>query len=198
MKRKSTMIELVSDLEALPERSVLIRQILDEARAGEFHDYKNKKYLCGKVELVHLLMRAQRDESLSQTTRTRLRKLAQAVKEGEFDEEADAEDQEMLQGIMKDMAKEVTKVNGLPAGATPLFKPPEGVQFRMRAKFGIGSDDKYYFDFWLAALDGTPLTDKINVGSVETKEQAEKVCRQVVDDFARMTNGKIMRDDASN
>jgi len=47
--RKSTMVELVEELRKLPPTPELAAMIA-EALAGEYHDYKNNKYACGKVE----------------------------------------------------------------------------------------------------------------------------------------------------
>lgn len=77
--RKSTMIELVQELERLP-KSPEIEAIITEAKAGEFHDFKNNKYVCGKVAASSMLRAAG------------LVPLAKRVEEGEFDEEADEED----------------------------------------------------------------------------------------------------------
>ena len=49
MERKSTMVELVEELRKLPE-SPEINFMIEEALAGEYHDYKNEKYVCGKLE----------------------------------------------------------------------------------------------------------------------------------------------------
>ena len=51
---KSTMTHLVKELEKLPQNDA-IKEIIKEAKAGEFHDYKNKKYICGKLALVKKL-----------------------------------------------------------------------------------------------------------------------------------------------
>lgn len=81
------MVELVDELRALPE-SPEIDFMIKEALAGEYHDYKNVKYVCGKME-----------------SSTRLRKLgypelALRIEQGEFDEPADYQDtQRMAQGI---------------------------------------------------------------------------------------------------
>lgn len=82
-KTKDTRFDLVEELRALPSTPGREQMIVD-AVAGEFHDYKNKKYMCGKVELVNQL----RKESLYS--------LAQRVIDGEFDERADADDLELL------------------------------------------------------------------------------------------------------
>ena len=80
---KSTMIELVEELEKLPKSSN-IDFMIKEAKAGEYHDYKNKKYLCGKME-----------------SSQRLRKLgypdlAKRIESGEFDEQADDLDKQAM------------------------------------------------------------------------------------------------------
>lgn len=90
-KRKSTMVELVQELEKIEHRTPLIEQIIKEAKAGEFHDYKNEKYVCGKVAANELL------------TRAGLHELAAQIRRGEYDEEADEEDQKMLSNIIRDM-----------------------------------------------------------------------------------------------
>lgn len=84
--RKSTMVELVDELKKLPP-SMEISFMIKEALAGEYHDYKNKKYDCGKMES------ATRLDKLGHTD------LANRIKNGEFDEEADAEDQLMLKKV---------------------------------------------------------------------------------------------------
>lgn len=95
--RKSTMIELVQELEKAP-RSALVDQMINEARAGEYHDYKNKKYICGKTAVVHLL------------TVANLLDLAKRVTEGEFDEQADEQDKEQMR---KFAPKKMWRVLGL-------------------------------------------------------------------------------------
>ena len=87
--RKSTMVELVEELEKLPG-SPEIALMIEEAKAGEYHDYKNQKYICGKLE-----------------SSTRLRRLgypdlARRVEDGEFDEEADEQDKQMMRDDLGD------------------------------------------------------------------------------------------------
>lgn len=84
--RKSTMIELVDELRKLPQTPE-IKLMIQEALAGEYHDYKNNKYVCGKMES------ALRLDKLGHTD------LANRIKNGEFDEEADADDQLRLKKI---------------------------------------------------------------------------------------------------
>lgn len=79
MTRKNTMTDLVTELEEL-EQTPAIQTMIEEAKAGEYHDFKNKKYICGKVALVQLLGDAGLDA------------LRMRVMDGEFDEEADADD----------------------------------------------------------------------------------------------------------
>lgn len=77
------MVELVQELEKL-DPSNAINEMIAEAKAGEYHDYKNQKYACGKVAVVGKLRAAG------------LLDLAARVIDGEFDEEADAEDRKHL------------------------------------------------------------------------------------------------------
>jgi hypothetical protein len=88
-KRKSTMIELVEELKKLPD-STEIKIMIEEAKAGEYHDYKNKKYMCGKLE-----------------SSSRLRKLgyvdlAMRIESGEFDEEMDDIDKQNMRNELGD------------------------------------------------------------------------------------------------
>lgn len=90
--RKSTMVELVNELQKLPQ-STLRDQVIAEAKAGEFHDYKNEKYICGKVAVVGYLRKLDANA------------LAEAVMNGEYDEEPDDEDNKMFADLIKEMAK---------------------------------------------------------------------------------------------
>ena len=85
-QRKSTMVELVQELEKLPPSDGLA-EIISEAKSGEYHDYKNKKYDCGKVAVVGKLRSIGQEE------------LAKRVINGEFDEEADEQDKAYLKRI---------------------------------------------------------------------------------------------------
>lgn len=86
MKRKSTMIELVQELEKL-QKTPQIDFIISEAKAGEYHDYKNNKYVCGKVAASSHLRQAG------------LIDLAKRIEDGEFDEEADEQDKAYLKKV---------------------------------------------------------------------------------------------------
>lgn len=84
MKRKSTMVELVDELEKVTPRTPFLEVTIAEAKAGEYHDYKNQKYVCGKVALVERLNYLHQHE------------LTKRVIDGEFDEVADETDKEEL------------------------------------------------------------------------------------------------------
>ena len=94
------MVELVELLRQKPQ-STLRDEIIKEALAGEFHDYKNDKYTCGKVAAAHLL------------TVAGFHDLATLVKEGEFDEEADEQDKTNMR---KNLPKEMWDIFGLKTG----------------------------------------------------------------------------------
>ena len=82
------MIELVQELRMLP-KSEAIDEMIREAEAGEYHDYKNVKYICGKVE------------SASRLDQLGYHDLANRIKRGEFDESADLQDIEnMRNGLL--------------------------------------------------------------------------------------------------
>ena len=84
-ERKSTLKELVRDLEAL-NTGDRYNQLIENARNGRYHDYKNPPdVLCGKVELVKDLYAF-----------PELQELSKAVQEGAYDEEADEQDKALL------------------------------------------------------------------------------------------------------
>ena len=93
--KKSTITDLPKDIESVipgmeffsGERKRLVQQIIDEARAGEFHDFKNKKYTCGKVQVV---------EMLTACKEPKLNPIIKAVIDGVYDESPDAEDKAMM------------------------------------------------------------------------------------------------------
>ena len=61
-----------------------IRKIIKLAKAGEFHDYKNQQFVCGKIEASKMLRAAG------------LIDLAKQIENGDYDETADADDIAML------------------------------------------------------------------------------------------------------
>lgn len=74
------MIELVEELEKIEPRTEAVRLMIIEARRGEYHDFKNNLYDCGKVEASRKLRAAG------------LVDLAKRIEQGEFDETPDADD----------------------------------------------------------------------------------------------------------
>ena len=84
---KDTRIHLVEELLKYPQ-SPLRDVIIEEAKAGEFHDYKNNKYACGKVAAVEMLRSIGAFE------------LADRVMNGEFDEEPDEEDKAEMRKLL--------------------------------------------------------------------------------------------------
>lgn len=87
--RKDTRIHLVEELQKLPQTKE-IQFMIEEAKAGEYHDYKNKKYVCGKLESAIRLDILGHHE------------LSNRIKQGEFDEEADEADKEELRKMLED------------------------------------------------------------------------------------------------
>lgn len=104
--KKSTIIDLVVELTALNPDGVL-DAIIAEAQAGEFHDYKNNKYTCGKMALVELLQPFERCNSIRLD-----------VINGVYDESPDEEDKAMMrkeltEGMPEESAKEMIRKLGL-------------------------------------------------------------------------------------
>lgn len=81
------MVELVDELRKLPQTPE-IKFMIEEALAGEYHDYKNQKYDCGKAESSHRLIKLGHID------------LAKRIQSGEFDEVPDEIDKKT---ILKDM-----------------------------------------------------------------------------------------------
>lgn len=97
------MVELVAELEKLPQTATLA-VILAEAKAGEYHDYKNQKYVCGKLVLVERLATEARRVGTSQEVCAQLMDLRRQVCAGEFDEEADEDDKAEMRKTMPQSA----------------------------------------------------------------------------------------------
>jgi uncharacterized protein (UPF0335 family) len=93
---KSTMVELVAELEATGFQSLGLRTIITEAKAGEFHDYKNQKYATPKAMLIGLLVGEAARPATPKVVREALRAIIERIKDGEFDEQADQEDLEAM------------------------------------------------------------------------------------------------------
>lgn len=96
---KSTMIELVTELEKIPKCEE-IDYMIEEARSGEYHDLKNRKYVCGKMGFVAVADAfSKRNPSIAEY----LKPLVEAVKGGDYDEPADdIDNMSMANNIMKD------------------------------------------------------------------------------------------------
>jgi hypothetical protein len=93
---KDTRIHLVAELVPLHARATgeqrqKLATILAEARAGEYHDYKNTKYACGKMAANSALQVVGMPECDA---------LAAHIRNGEYDEEPDAEDRAELDQIV--------------------------------------------------------------------------------------------------
>ena len=105
-QEKSTMVELVAELEKMRtavavldnQTSAFLEETIAEAKAGEYHDFKNEKYACGKIEVVNRL-RVLGNEAL-----------AKRVIAGEFDESPDEADKEAMR---KDLPKHMWARFGL-------------------------------------------------------------------------------------
>lgn len=94
--KKSTITDLPNDIRrAIPigKRSAYVQEIIKQAIRGEFHDFKNTTYVCGKTQLVHMLHTANEPALLS---------IRQAVINGEYDESPDADD---ISNMKKDWAE---------------------------------------------------------------------------------------------
>lgn len=84
--KKSTITDLPNDIRAAvshSERNAFVKEIIKQAERGEFHDFKNKVYVCGKIQLAHML---------HETKEAALQPIRQAVINGDYDESPDAED----------------------------------------------------------------------------------------------------------
>lgn len=90
--RKDTRIHLVAELENIKNKTDFVRAIIDEAKRGEFHDYKNEKYARGKIAANALLTLAAKHAWADLEARRILLDQAEAIREGKYDEEADEED----------------------------------------------------------------------------------------------------------
>lgn len=91
---KSTMVELVTELEKLLAGNITVEQreglavMVAEAKAGEYHDFKNQKYPCGKVASAGYL-RAMGFVDL-----------AREIENGDYDEFPDEEDNAHVREII--------------------------------------------------------------------------------------------------
>lgn len=110
---KSTMIELVEELEKIKEAVPCeeIDYMIKEARGGEYSDYKNKKYTCGKMGFVAV---ADAFSKRNPELLPHLTPLSEAIKNGEYDETADdIDNMKMTNEIMKDTSMNTKQKEGL-------------------------------------------------------------------------------------
>lgn len=153
IKNLDTRTDLVAELERYP-RTPLIEQIIAEAKAGEFHDFKNEKYDMPKVELVRLLREAKLD------------KLAKRVINGDFDEPADETDKTEMMGWLKDSITERK-------ASTPPIP-------RFQGKVGQASDPpemrgKWFFTIWVSFLGHGEKAEELGpIGPWDTEEKAHE------------------------
>ena len=98
---KDTRTDLVAELRRILPLTenfmhvAKIQNMIEEARSGEYHDYKNIKYSCGKVASHGLLQAIATPSALN---------LAGRIRNGEFDEHADEEDRRMLDGLVHELS----------------------------------------------------------------------------------------------
>lgn len=108
-KHKDTRTDLVEELLKVKQYPEIVFMIM-EAKAGEYHDYKNKKYACGKAQsagMLDHLAHGYKDKALQE--------LSARIKAGEFDEEADEEDK-------ANMIRDIEENTSTPAEAAALKK----------------------------------------------------------------------------
>lgn len=103
------MVELVDELKALPQSPGVVAMIA-EALAGEYHDYKNQKYACGKVAVAGKLAAEASLPKTGKLVRAALMDIRRKVCDGEFDEQADLDD---IAEMRKTTPKELWPMLGL-------------------------------------------------------------------------------------
>jgi len=95
--RKSTMVELVVELKKLPQIDA-VKFMIWEAEKGEYHDYKNEKYTCGKMESSNRLRKIAKEYPQNESQYIAL---AKQIENGDYDEEADEADCDMMRDTIK-------------------------------------------------------------------------------------------------
>jgi hypothetical protein len=88
--KKSTITDLSKDIiKAVPhfKENELVMEIIRQAQAGEFHDFKNTTHVCGKVALVQMLQ---------ETNAPELLKIIKSVMNGDYDESPDEDDKAQM------------------------------------------------------------------------------------------------------
>lgn len=87
---KSTITDLPNDIrKAVPhyKENQAIMEIIRQAQAGEFHDFKNTTHVCGKMAAAKMLQEANEPALVP---------IRQAIIDGEYDESPDSEDKAQL------------------------------------------------------------------------------------------------------
>jgi hypothetical protein len=97
---KSTMTDLVQVLEKR-NTGGQYDTIIAEAKAGEFHDFKNQKYACGKMAAVEMMQPFEE-----------LKDIRLDIMNGVYDEQMDEEDKARMREDFKD-SPEMLKQLGL-------------------------------------------------------------------------------------
>lgn len=171
--RKSTMVELVEELRKLPQTPKVLTMI-EEALAGEYHDYKNDKYVCGKVASAGLLRQMGGPEHVA---------LAKRIEEGEFDEQADAEDDKMLAGHMSDMIADIQHRKAIVRGTLmPRIRGnayPIGKEWSYEVYVTIGPDTEENEPIVINFKDKRFLNQQSAIAAlkIEAQNVADEVCK---------------------
>lgn len=100
--RLDTRTDMVAELKKIPviKWTPLLQAIIAEAEAGEFHDYKNIKYVCGKVAANELLsICAKQDFNDDEEVKKILLAEADKIRNGTYDEEADEADKAAMRAF---------------------------------------------------------------------------------------------------
>lgn len=111
---KSTMVEMVTELEKIEPRTPIIDMMIREAKAGEYHDFKNQKYVCGKMASVELLRAAMANAPTPEFYEA-CQKIRDSIIDGEYDESPDEEDKASMRAELAGTSggEAIAKVLGL-------------------------------------------------------------------------------------
>lgn len=178
-KHLDTRTDLVAELEKVHPRTPLIEQIIAEAKAGEFHDFKNEKYVCGKVAANKLL------------TKAGLHELAARIRNGDFDEPPDEDDKRDLSALL---TGSLIDRNPRPA-PQPEFIP------RFQGKVGQATDPpevrgKWFFTVWISILGHAEEAKEIGpIGpwdsEARAQEELQTAIKHMAEDYEKRTTGQV-------
>lgn len=94
-QRKDTRVHLLAELEAMNVGGMkscpILLEAIELAKAGEFHDFKNQRFACGKVAAAGYLQALK--TPAADAVRARLI-------DGEFDEEMDEQDKADMRAML--------------------------------------------------------------------------------------------------